>query len=182
MIETAVRLFQRQGYNATSWRVLVDAAGTPWGSAHHHFPEGKEQLGLAAVELGAAAVALRIEQMFAAHKSPSAALRAWCRKSAQQLEQSGFVEGCPIATVALETSATSAKLAAACKAAFDSWRTVIAEQLVHAGFKRKRAVELASLTIVTFEGALLIARVSRSQAPLLVAGDQLASLVESEAT
>src|SRR5437660_1001494 len=48
MIEAAMRLLQRNGYAATSWRGVVEEAGTPWGSAHHYFPGGKEQLTAAA--------------------------------------------------------------------------------------------------------------------------------------
>jgi TetR/AcrR family transcriptional regulator, lmrAB and yxaGH operons repressor len=40
------------GRGTTSWRSLVDEAGTPWGSIRHHFPGGKDGLGLAAIEVG----------------------------------------------------------------------------------------------------------------------------------
>jgi TetR/AcrR family transcriptional repressor of lmrAB and yxaGH operons len=179
MIETAVRLFQRQGYHATSWRTLVEEAGTPWGSAHHHFPGGKEQLGAAAIELGAAAVTAEIERLFAVHAGPAAAIRAWCRASAERLEDSGFVAGCPIATVALEAASTSPLLGKACQAAFGEWTHALTERLGRAGMARKRAAELASLAVLSVEGALLCARVARSQAPLLLAGEQLAALVEA---
>ena len=57
MIDTAVRLFQLHGYHATSWRGLVTASETPWGSVHHHFPGGKEELGVAAITTGGDMVA-----------------------------------------------------------------------------------------------------------------------------
>jgi TetR/AcrR family transcriptional repressor of lmrAB and yxaGH operons len=180
MIQTALQLFRRRGYNATSWRGLVDAAGTPWGSAHHHFPGGKEQLGLAALQLGAAGVARQIEALFDAHPAIPDAVRAWCEASAADLARSGFRDGCPIATVALETSPDSAALSKAARAAIDGWRAVIADRLAAAGVRRKRAAELATLVVAGVEGALLVARVSRSTAPLLLAGEHLRALLAAE--
>jgi TetR/AcrR family transcriptional repressor of lmrAB and yxaGH operons len=180
MIETAVRLFQRNGYQATSWRTLVDEAGTPWGSAHHHFPGGKEQLGVAAIELASRSVIARMAKLFAETRKPAEAVRAWCRASADELEQSGFVCGCPIATVALEAVPASAALTAACKAAFDRWQELLAEGLMSYGVKRKRAAQLATLVLVNIEGGYLVSRVSRSKTPMLLAGEQLAELLEAE--
>jgi TetR/AcrR family transcriptional repressor of lmrAB and yxaGH operons len=180
MIETAGRLLRQHGYHATSWRHLVDEAGTPWGSAHHHFPGGKEQLGIAAIELGARAVVERIGLLLAKHETIPRAVKAWCKASAADLEQSDFRDGCPIATVALETSGDSAALSAACREAFDLWKTCIAGELVKAGVRRKRASELATIVLVNVEGALLVARASRSVAPLSLTGELLEPLLQAE--
>ena len=56
----------------------------------------------------------------------------------------------------------------------------MAERLIQNGVKKKRASELASIVLSTFEGALLVARVSRSTLPLTLAADQLASLLDAE--
>ena len=180
MIETAVRMFQRGGYHATSWRALVEAAGTPWGSAHHHFPGGKEQLGVAAVDMAAEVVAMRIQKGFAQFKSPHDGVRAFCQAEAASLEASEFHEGCPVATIALETAPGSVSITDACNRAFDRWRSLMAEHLVQVGVTRKRAAELSTIILATFEGAMLVSRVSRTTAPLLIACEQLASLLEAE--
>ncbi len=41
------------------------------------------------------------------------------------LEQSDFADGCPIATVALETASDSEAMRSAAQAAFDSWLEVL---------------------------------------------------------
>ena len=56
----------------------------------------------------------------------------------------------------------------------------MAEHLVQVGVTRKRAAELATIILATFEGAMLVSRVSRTTAPLLIACEQLASLLEAE--
>ena len=64
MIEAAMSLLQRRGYRATSWRVLTQESGTPWGSVQHHFPGGKEELGVAAIELAEQSVAPHNRKMW----------------------------------------------------------------------------------------------------------------------
>jgi TetR/AcrR family transcriptional repressor of lmrAB and yxaGH operons len=180
MIQTAGHLFQRNGYHATSWRTLVETAGTPWGSAHHHFPGGKEELGVAAVDMSGEQMAASIEQAFAASRSAADAVRAWCAASAERLKDSDFVEGCPIATVALETSSESHALATATRRAFDRWRTVLARRFAERGVRPRRAEDLATLVLAALEGALLVARVNRSTEPILVAGEHLAQAIAAE--
>jgi TetR/AcrR family transcriptional regulator, lmrAB and yxaGH operons repressor len=180
MIETAVHLFRRKGYHATSWRTLVEEAGTPWGSAHHHFPGGKEQLGVAAIEMGSDAIVAQMGSVFAEMRTLSGAVRAWCRAHADFLAESDYTEGCPVATVALEATMESRAILDASRKAFDRWRAIIADRLVAEGVRKKRAAELATLVLATVEGGLLLARVSRSKEPLYLAGDQLAKLIDEE--
>jgi len=176
MIETAVRSFQRRGYSGTSWRTLVDEAGTPWGSIHHHFPDGKEQLGLAAIDLGNQGTLAQLNEAFA-NVHPAAAVKAFCHARAQELADSDYVNGCPITTVALETASTVPALAEACCGAYADWQAAVAEAFTAAGIKPKRAADLAMFVVGSVEGALLLARISRSQTPLHVAGDQLAAII-----
>src|ERR1700710_1157108 len=105
MVETAATLLQTRGYAATSWRDLVDEAGTPWGSAHYHFPGGKEELAVAAVNLGARRVAETLEECLAAASSIPEGVRRWVEAPATAPRSSRFTAGCPVATVALEATA-----------------------------------------------------------------------------
>jgi len=181
MIKTADRLFRRHGYNATSWRVLVDEAGTPWGSIGHHFPGGKEELGVAALAYGSDRAIAFLESCFEETTSVPAGLRRWFDKNADALERTEFEFGCPIAAVAVDTSTTSPALAAATGQAFERLVATLAARLVGGGIPRKRANELALLVFTSFEGALLLARTRRSAEPLRVAGKQLEALVRSAA-
>jgi TetR/AcrR family transcriptional repressor of lmrAB and yxaGH operons len=170
MVETAARLFQSEGYHATSWRRLVAESGTPWGSVHHHFPGGKEELGVAAIELGADAVAAVIDHCFEEHPGdPAAAVTAWFALSAKLMDSSDYSAGCPVATVALETTATSAPLAAASRAAFERWEAALAAHLDDPA--------LAGTLLTLLEGGLVRARVHGSTEPLAEAGRVAAQLV-----
>src|SRR5713101_4600203 len=129
MIEATMRLLQRNGYAATSWRGVVEEAGTPWGSAHHYFPGGKEQLTSAAVQLGSQLVLAALEESLESAGLLAEAVRGWFAVSAKNLKQSHYRGGCPIATVALETTPESTALTAVCEASFRQWQTLLASRL-----------------------------------------------------
>src|SRR4051794_28489646 len=106
MERTAAQLLRRQGYAATTWRQVVAESGTPWGSQAHFFPDGKQQLVVAAV--GAAGRSYeRLLRAALADGHPAEAIRLWTQVAADQLEASGWADGCPVATVALETAHVS---------------------------------------------------------------------------
>jgi TetR/AcrR family transcriptional repressor of lmrAB and yxaGH operons len=173
MVETASRLFQRDGYNGTSWRGLVDAAGTPWGSIHHHFPGGKEELGVAAIEFGSDAVAGLIAHCFDSQPDPASAVRESFRLSALGMEASDYRAACPVASVALEVVPDSAPMTTAAGEAFVAWEKLIARRLRDTGIKKKNARELARLVLTMFEGALVLSRIQRTTTPLEEAGNHL---------
>jgi AcrR family transcriptional regulator len=56
MVDSAIELFRQHGYKGTGLRDVVAHSGAPWGSLHHYFPGGKEQLGVEALELAGDAI------------------------------------------------------------------------------------------------------------------------------
>jgi TetR/AcrR family transcriptional repressor of lmrAB and yxaGH operons len=169
MVLTASKMFQREGYHATSWRSLVDEAGAPWGSIHHHFPGGKSELGVAAIETGSEGVLALIDHCFS--KSPDAgrAVGRWFELSRRLLTESGYSAGCPVATVALETAVTPGPLHESTRSAFDAWEKCLASHLRRAGASRRAAADGAVAVLALLEGALLLSRVRGSTAPMMTA-------------
>jgi len=53
LVRAAMRLFRRQGFASTGLQQILSASGAPKGSLYHYFPNGKEALGAAAIELSA---------------------------------------------------------------------------------------------------------------------------------
>jgi TetR/AcrR family transcriptional repressor of lmrAB and yxaGH operons len=176
MVRSAARLLRRQGYAATGWRQVVADSATPWGSQAHHFPGGKEQLAAEAIALSSA----RYERMLRGALDgvhPAVAVRAWADAAADALESSHWADGCPVATVALETAHTSDALAAACGGALAAWRSALAESIARHGAAPAEASALATLTLAAVEGALLLARASRDTEPLRTVGRELAAVL-----
>src|SRR5689334_4885847 len=51
MVESAIVLLATRGFHATSFSSVLARSAAPRGSIYHHFPEGKEQLIAAAIDL-----------------------------------------------------------------------------------------------------------------------------------
>jgi len=167
LVRTAMRLFRRQGYASTGLQQILVESGAPRGSLYHYFPSGKEALGEAAVELAGRLVHEMLAEHARRHHEPKAFLRAYCRTMAGWMAESGFRSGCPIATTLLETAPASPAITAAGERAIDAWAGVIAGVFQRAGSGRREARRRAELVIAAMEGALLLARVRRSERPIL---------------
>jgi TetR/AcrR family transcriptional repressor of lmrAB and yxaGH operons len=106
MVTAAARLFRAQGYPATGWRQVVTESAAPWGSQAHHFPGGKEQLGVEALSWAATGFERAIRTVFAG-VHPADAVHRWVHTAAAELAASNWRDGCPVATVTLETAHSS---------------------------------------------------------------------------
>jgi TetR/AcrR family transcriptional repressor of lmrAB and yxaGH operons len=166
LIDASVTLFRRQGYAATGLAEILSASGAPRGSLYHYFPEGKEAIGEAALQEAAAATAARIEAAAARGIDPRQVVRNMAQTMATNLEESGYTASCPIANVAMETCGRSDRLGAASRAAIDSWTTALTHVFAAAGLPAGRASTLADFALGAIEGALMLARVRGSTAPL----------------
>jgi TetR/AcrR family transcriptional repressor of lmrAB and yxaGH operons len=180
MVRSAARLLRRQGYAATGWRQVVADSATPWGSQAHHFPGGKEQLAAEAVTLSGAGYE-RLLRGVLADTHPADAVIAWADAAAAGLESSGWADGCPVATVALETAHSSDALAAACSAALATWHAALATSIVEHGAAPAEASALATLVLAGIEGGLLIARASRDAEPIRIVSRELAAVLRARA-
>jgi TetR/AcrR family transcriptional repressor of lmrAB and yxaGH operons len=173
MIKTMAILLRRQGYAATGWRQVIADSGAPWGSQAHHFPGGKQQLAAEAVTVAGAAYERLLRTALAAGH-PADAVLVWTDLAAGQLEASGWADGCPVATVALEETASSDALAAACGTAFTGWRDALTEAIAAHGAPPPDAASLATLVLAGVEGGLLLSRATRDPGPLRAVGSELA--------
>ena len=162
----AAKLFRQQGYHGTALHDILDAGGSPRGSLYFHFPKGKEEIGEAALTLAAEAVGRAIAQAAETSESAETFLTRVARGMASDLEHSGYKEGCPIATTALETAAQSEVLGAATRNAFQKWEREIKRGLERFGMKAGEADLVATTVLSQLEGALLLARTYRSLEPM----------------
>jgi TetR/AcrR family transcriptional repressor of lmrAB and yxaGH operons len=95
------------------------------------------------------------------------------------LSETGFESGCPLATVALETTPEDPALREALARAFATLRERIALALEEHGERRAQAQGIAALIVATHEGGLLQARVAQSTEPITQATETLLSLLAS---
>jgi TetR/AcrR family transcriptional repressor of lmrAB and yxaGH operons len=176
MLHTAAVLLRRQGYAATGWRQVVAESETPWGSQAHHFPGGKMQLAAEAIALAGAGYE-RLLKSGLAGTHPAAFVEAWSMLAADELEASSWADGCPVATVTLETAHLSPQLAQACAGAFAGWQIALTEAFVARGMVADDASSMATLVLAGIEGGLLLARANRDGSALRIVGRELASVL-----
>ena len=167
LVRTAMRLFRRQGYAASGLQQILAESGAPKGSLYHYFPNGKEALGEAAVDLAGGMIREMLVGLAARHPEPKAFLRAYARTMAGWMEEASFESGCPIATTLLETAPRSPAITTAGERAIDGWIEVVAGVFANAGVARREARSRAQLVLAAMEGALILARVRQSTRPIL---------------
>ncbi|MEV4456142.1 TetR/AcrR family transcriptional regulator [Microbispora sp. NPDC049633] len=179
VLRTAAGLFQRQGYNATGLNQVLAESRAPKGSLYFHFPEGKEQLAAEAVAVAGGELGGRIAAAVAAAPGPAEAVARIGDLLARNLEESGFEEGCPVATVALEAAGGSEPIRSACDAAYASWLRGLADHLRGHGVDEAEA--LADLVLSSLQGALLLARVRRDTGVIHTVTRRIGGLVADAA-
>ena len=175
LVDATAALLRRQGYHATGLSHIVAESGAPRGSLYFYFPDGKDELARAALLASTAEWRARIEAATAGARDLGEAIDATVALLADDLESSGWDNGCPVAAVALES--TSELVRRTVQEHFESWLDVVAGRLTALGVPEAPARQLALVTLSAFEGALLLARVQRSRAPLVAVGQALRALV-----
>ena len=178
IITATGELFRQRGYNGTSLKQVTVAAGAPMGSLFHFFPGGKEELADAVLRTGGAAYGELFELIYDAAADPAAAITDFFDGAAAVLEETGYLDACPIGTVALEVASTNDRLRQATAEVFASWVASATERLQAAGVAPARADALATTLVAAVEGGFMLSRAAQSPEPMRTAGRLLRELVE----
>jgi TetR/AcrR family transcriptional regulator, lmrAB and yxaGH operons repressor len=169
MVRSAVLLLARHGYQATSFGAVLEHSGAPRGSIYHHFPDGKDELIAAAIDLaGGEAIAL-LDGL--AGRSPAEVVEGFLAMWRAVLDRGGFEVGCSVLAVAV--SADDRELVERAGGVFRAWTARLAELFVAGGRDAASARALATLVIAASEGAVALARAERDAAPFEEVAAQL---------
>ncbi|MCX6399475.1 MAG: TetR/AcrR family transcriptional regulator [Propionibacteriales bacterium] len=171
MLDSAIALFSARGVAATSLRDVVAHSGAPRGSIYHHFPGGKAELAEDATRRAGDLMARLVAQVMGS-ADPVGAVDAIIDHWSRVLLEGDFDTGCPVAAAALSSDETPAARDAA-GVAFGTWEQALAEALADDGLPHDRAADRAALIVSAIEGALLVSRARRTDAPLRAVGREL---------
>ena len=160
LISAMLDALRTRGFHGMGLTELLTQAGAPKGVLYHHFPGGKSELAVAAIDSAIAGMLASLDRLLAAHAHPADALEAWMTGAQKLLLASGFERGCPLATVALETTPEDHTLRAALNAGFAAIRERLSGALQAHGMNDSAARQSAMLIVAAYEGALLQARVA----------------------
>jgi TetR/AcrR family transcriptional repressor of lmrAB and yxaGH operons len=174
MVVGAAKVIAAGGVDAMSLRDLAVQAGVPLGSTYHHFPDGKAQLVDEAVRLVGAQVTALIDE--APTQGTDAVLRVFADRWRHVLESSGYTAGCAVVAAAFATDPRHHDVA---REVFADWHRALTEALRASGVPAKRAGRLARTVVAATEGAVALARASRTSEPLDEVVTELKALIES---
>jgi TetR/AcrR family transcriptional regulator, lmrAB and yxaGH operons repressor len=178
LVTAAMEQFRLGGYHGTGIKAILGAAEAPYGSLYHFFPGGKAELGSVAVATSGVAYRELVELYFPDGTDPIVATRAFFTDAAEVMATSGWLDGCPLARVALETADESEAMRAASLAAFESWLAVLERRLGELGVGVDQARATAINLFCLFEGAFLFTRVARSREAFAAAAEGAVAVVE----
>jgi AcrR family transcriptional regulator len=153
MIAAAQRLLSVDGLDGTTFATVLQASGSPRGSVYYHFPDGKSQMIREAVAGVGSRVQASITEMEAG--SPMQVVHEFSAPWRALLTSSGFEAGCAVAAVVPGDPGTS-------DAIFRGWRDALTEKFERCGLAQHSASGLSSTVLAGIEGALVLARASRS--------------------
>jgi len=168
IIDTAMRLFYRQGYHRTGIMQIREQAGVTTSGFFYHF-SSKADL--------AAAVAKRYKQLLPSEVflpmlrtigDPVERVFAVIDGYREILEKKQFSAGCPMGRMAMEISDSNPKAATILNEAFSAWVATVKTWLLEAADRFPPETDLAKLAmfvLVTMEGAVMLSRSTRNFDP-----------------
>ncbi len=171
LLQAGVQIFSKSGFNGCSVQDITECAGVPKGSFYNHF-DSKEALGAASLRhywLQEADDWLAVLKQSDA--SPQQRLRTYFEQGCDEIIAMGYTCGCLIGNMTAELSDHSPLIAAELSAIYEGWSRQIADCIQDAQARGEIKSETDPVMLATFalnawEGAILRARIEKSDRPL----------------
>lgn len=170
IVTATAELMRRQGYSATSVKQVTGAAQAPMGSLYHHFPGGKQQIAAEVLRTTGAAYIQLLPLLMDPYEELRDAVPAFFASAAEVMEQSGWMNMCPVGTVAGEIADSEPELRIVAAEVMTSWIDEATDYFVRRGLDVAGARDLTLAVLGALEGAFILSRTLRSPEPLLAAG------------
>lgn len=169
MVEGAARLLATNGLQGTSFSEVLELTGAPRGSVYHHFPDGKDQLVTAAVQLAGSRALAAVDEW--AGRTPVQVTEAFLALWRSVLVRSHLRAGCAVLAVTVATD--SPELLAAAADVFRSWRARLASVFEEGGLAPAHAARFAATLVAASEGAVVLSRAEQSMEPFELVAENL---------
>ncbi|AFY34575.1 TetR/AcrR family transcriptional regulator [Calothrix sp. PCC 7507] len=162
IIQKAAELFNQQGYAGSSIADIMRVTGLQKGGIYNHF-QSKDELALQAFEYAIACVSQRTRTALRSQRHAIERLKAMIDISRSYLNNPPIKGGCPLLNTAVESDDAYPALRDRAQKAMDSWRHLICH-VIENGMKKGEiqpkidADEIATIIIVTLEGAIMMSK------------------------
>ena len=173
ILQAAQRLFRKRGYHATGLSDILELAQAPKGSMYHHFPAGKEEIGVYVIQN----ITAGLLGLFAQSRARST--QAMVQQVGEQLvvvaEKTQF-EICALYSAFVAERKTSPLLREAVASAYGQMLDALQARMVQDGITSRVAKEKAQMAVALLEGGSLLAQ-ARQDASLFRAAVKQAALI-----
>ena len=173
ILTAAQRLFRKRGYHATGLSDILEAANAPKGSLYHHFPAGKEAIGVCVVEKISTGLLNLLAQSRA--RSTEAVLRQAGAQMLIGMEKTNF-ELCTLFAAFAAERKTSPLLGVAVARAYTLLAAAIETLLLRDGLTARAAKDRALMMTALLEGGSLLSQAHSDSSAFKLAVKQAALL------
>lgn len=176
LIRCGTRVFTEKGFAVTGIDEVLKAVGVPKGSFYHYFAS-KEAFGQAVIDNYAAYFARKLDRILMdASRAPLERVRAFVDEACEGMARFDFRRGCLIGNLGQEMGVLPEAYRDRLEAVFLDWQARLARCLLAARAAGEIAATadcdaLAGFFWIGWEGAVLRAKLVRSEAPLRQFGE-----------
>ncbi|WP_297609110.1 TetR/AcrR family transcriptional regulator [Nocardia sp.] len=178
LVAAVAELMRGHGYSAITVKQITVVADAPMGSLYHHFPQGKPQIAAEALRTSGAAYIQLLPLLMDPYDDLREAVPAAFEAAAETIEQSGWINMCPVGTVAGEIADSEPELRAVTAEVITSWIDQGSDYLVRRGLSDTDARDLILAILSALEGAFVLSRTLRSTDPLRSAGRAMSARLD----
>jgi TetR/AcrR family transcriptional regulator, lmrAB and yxaGH operons repressor len=173
ILTAAQRLFRKRGYHATGLNDILELARAPKGSMYHHFPGGKEAIGVCVIEEITQGLLGLLAQSRA--RSTEALVLQVGEKLAVTMEKTDY-EICALFSAFAAERKSSPLLGMAVAAAYEGLVAAIATRLQLDGLPSRAAQDKALMVTALLEGGSLLSQAQQNSAAFRLSYKQAALL------
>lgn len=179
MVTSAALLIRERGVAGTSIAGVLEHSRSPRGSVGFHFPGGRSELLSDALRWVGGRVSSHLCEGIEQGLAPLDLYGGICDHYKHQLAETDYTAGCPIGAAAQE-SYDDAALGPVVAEIVSEWASLLAEALTRTGRDPAEAADIALLCIGSMEGAITMARVTRSPKPIDLALEAMTPLLAGD--
>lgn len=176
LVHKTAQLLKEKGFYGTGLGQILKETNIPKGSLYHYFPMGKSALACEALEYHAKLQLKRFRDEMRSQETIDA-LEGIISIMEDDLVQSNFKSGCPLAVLSMESSGDDDAIRHTCRERYSEWEIGLSKFLQKRGISN--ALEKSKLFFVMIEGALIMAKTHRSTTYFNIIRNQLKTLINS---
>ncbi|OMC84896.1 TetR/AcrR family transcriptional regulator [Viridibacillus sp. FSL H8-0123] len=181
ILKAATRLFHLNGYHATGLNQIIKESGAPKGSLYHHFPKGKEQLAIEAIQISASRIAAEIKDHLNTIEDPLEAFQHHIdviAKRFDNIEDEDSLTIVPFGLIASETALVNENMRMVCEDTFLYWENLYKEKLLANGYSDEQATNISTTLNALIEGGVTLSLTQKYGGPLNRVGQMLPLLLK----